>query len=301
MDDDEIQGGVSRVLQRLEFLKFLIIFGILLFFMFRPQEGYLQRLDFLIFLIENGLLLENIFLFEVFSLLVLFPIFILLYIFRNPLGRAINRRMHSLIANDLIEEFDKNDDSQLSKEEAKGLIDTILEDLEESARISFDSDTLFEKHDSDKDGKLNGDELTSLILEVFEDAKIKTIEEFPVSNWDSNTDAQEQTLEDFPVSVWDSNNDAQEIVDWYNFKSGESKSVSVLLKECNISSFNSKSDARVLLAYAKELLKASKPVDAVLSDKVSPSKDEIGKLDRLYSEGYLSKERYERLKQDLSR
>ena len=258
--------------------------------MFRPQEGYLQRLDFLIFLIAKGLLLENIFLFEVFSLLVLFPIFILLYIFRNPLGRAINRNMHSIIAKDLIEEFDKSGDSQLSREEAKGFFDTILEDLDESARNSFDSDSLFEKYDSDKDGNLNGNELTSLILEVFAYYQDKTIEEFPVSNWDSNTDAQEQTLEDFPVSVWDSNNDAQEIVDWYNHKSRERKSVDDLLKECNISSFNSKSDARVLLAHAKELLKASKPIDTVLSDKVLPSKDEIGKLDRLYSEGYLSKQ-----------
>ncbi|MDP6441741.1 MAG: hypothetical protein QGH48_01770 [Candidatus Poseidoniia archaeon] len=272
-----------------------------LLFALRPEEGYLQRLDFLIFLIAKGLLLENIFLFEVFSLLVLFPIFILLYIFRNPLGRAINRNMHSIIAKDLIEEFDKSGDSQLSREEAKGFFDTILEDLDESARNSFDSDSLFEKYDSDKDGKLNGNELTSLILEVFAYYQDKTIEEFPVSNWDSNTDAQEQTLEDFPVSVWDSNNDAQEIVDWYNHKSRERKSVDDLLKECNISSFNSKSDARVLLAHAKELLKASKPIDTVLSDKVLPSKDEIGKLDRLYSEGYLSKDRYERLKQDLSR
>ena len=124
------------------------------------------------------------------------------------------------MANDLIKEFDKNDDSQLSKEEAKGLIDTILEDLEESARISFDSDTLFEKHDSDKDGKLNGNELTSLILELF-------AQELAHSN-------QESPSADEPVAVG----------------SGE---------------------------------------------------DEMQKLDRLYNEGYLSKERYERLKQDLSR
>ena len=292
MSDEKVWSKIQTV----------IIIGVLFFSMFRPLIWHLKwRLDFLIFLIENGLLLENIFLFEVFSLLVLFPIFILLYIFRNPLGRAFNRNMHSIIAKDLIEEFDKSGDSQLSREEAKGFFDTILEDLDESARNSFDSDSLFEKYDSDKDGKLNGNELTSLILEVFAYYQDKTIEEFPVSNWDSNTDAQEQTLEDFPVSVWDSNNDAQEIVDWYNHKSRESKSVDDLLKECNISSFNSKSDARVLLAHAKELLKASKPIDTVLSDKVLPSKDEIGKLDRLYSEGYLSKDRYERLKQDLSR
>ena len=35
--------------------------------------------------------------------------------------------------------------------------------------------------------------------------------------------------------------------------------------------------------------------------KVDSGKDEIQKLDRLYNEGYLSKDRYERLKQDLSR
>jgi hypothetical protein len=34
--------------------------------------------------------------------------------------------------------------------------------------------------------------------------------------------------------------------------------------------------------------------------KSAPSEDEMQKLDRLYNEGYLSKERYERLKQDLN-
>ena len=116
MSDEKVKSKIQTV----------IIIGVLFFFMFRPQEGYLQRLDFLIFLIENDLLLENIFLFEVFSLLVLFPIFILLYIFRNPLGRVFNRNMHSIIAKDLIEEFDKSGDSQLSREEAKGFFDTIL-------------------------------------------------------------------------------------------------------------------------------------------------------------------------------
>jgi len=290
MGDEKIKSDIRPV----------IIAGIIFFFMLRPQEGYLQRLEFLIFLFENGLLLENIFVFEVFSLLVLFPIFILLYIFRNPLGRAINRYMHSLIAKDLIEEFDKNSDGQLSKDEAKRFFDTILEDMDESARKSFDSDSIFEKYDSDKDGKLNENELTSLTLEVFAFCQEKTIEEVQINNWDKNKDSQQQTLKDFPVSVWDSNNDAQEIVDWYNHKSGERRSVNSFLEECNISSFNSKGDARVLLAYAKELLKASKPIDTALSDKVLPSKDEVVKLDKLYSEGYLSKERYQRLKQDLS-
>ena len=278
----------------------VIIVGVICFIGLRPHGGYLLRLEFLIFLFENDLLLENIFIFEVFSLLVLLPIFILLYIFRNPIGRAINRHMHSLIAKDLIEEFDKNSDGQLSKNEAKKFFDTILEDLEESARNSFDSDSLFEKYDSDEDGKLNENELTSLILEVFAFCQEKTIEEDSINNWDRNKDPKQQTLKDFPVSVWDSNNDAQEIVDWYNHKSGEKRTVNSFLKECNISSFNSKVDARVLLEYVKELLKASKSIDTALSDKVLPSKDEVVKLDKLYSEGYLSKERYLRLKQDLN-
>ena len=290
MGDEKIKSDIRPV----------IIVGVIFFFMLRPQGGYLQRLDLLLFLIENGLLLENIFLFEVFTLLVLFPIFILLYIFRNPIGRAINRHMHSLIAKDLVEEFDKNSDGQLSKNEAKKFFDTILEDLDESARNSFDSDSLFEKYDSDEDGKLNENELTSLILEVFAFCQEKTIEEDSINNWDRNKDPKQKTLKDFPVSVWDSNNDAQEIVDWYNHKSGEKRTVNSFLKECNISSFNSKVDARVLLEYVKELLKASKSIDTALSDKVLPSKDEVVKLDKLYGEGYLSKERYQRLKQDLN-
>ena len=50
------------------------------------------------------------------------------------------------------------------------------------------------------------------------------------------------------------------------------------------------------LAYPnQELPSADEPV------KVDSGEDEIQKLDRLYNEGYLSKERYERLKQDLNR
>ena len=50
------------------------------------------------------------------------------------------------------------------------------------------------------------------------------------------------------------------------------------------------------LAYPnQESASADEPV------RVDSGEDEMQKLDRLYSEGYLSKERYERLKQDLSR
>ena len=199
----------------------VIIVGILFFFMLRPQEGYLQRLDFLIFLIENGLLLENIFIFEIFSLLVLFPIFILLYIFRNPIGRAINRRMHLLIAKDVIEEFDKDGDNTLSKEESQRFFTSIMDDEQDVFISKKDLDALFDKHDSNKDGKLDGDEVTSLILELFHDLRTKE-------------GTQTSLSEDYPVQE----------------EAGE---------------------------------------------------DETQKLDRLYSEGYLSKDRYERLKQDLSK
>ena len=199
----------------------VIIVGILFFFMLRPQEGYLQRLEFLIFLFENGLLLENIFVFEVFSLLVLFPIFILLYIFRNPLGRAINRRMHSLIAKDLIEEFDKDGDNTLSKVESQHFFDTLMEEEKEAFISKKDSDALFDKHDSNKDGKLDSGEITSLILELFHDLRTKETTQVPSSEEDQ---VQEEAGE-----------------------------------------------------------------------------DETQKLDRLYSEGYLSKDRYERLREDLSK
>ena len=189
--------------------------------MLRPQEGYIQGLDFLIFLIENGLLLENIFLFEVFTLLILFPIFILLYIFRNPIGRAINRRMHSLIAKEVIEEFDKDGDNTLSKEESQRFFNSIIDDEQDVFISKKDTDVLFDKHDSNKDGKLDSDEVTSLILELFHDLRTKE-------------GAQTSLSEDDPVQE----------------EAGE---------------------------------------------------DETQKLDRLYREGYLSKDRYERLKQDLSK
>ncbi len=211
MEDEKIKSDIRPV----------IIVGVIFFFMLRPQEGYLQRLDFLIFLFENGLLLENIFVFEVFSLLVLFPIFILLYIFRNPLGQAINRYMHYQIARDLIEEFDKDEDNTLSKEESQRFFDTIMGDEKEAFISKKDLDALFDKHDFNKDGKLDIDEITSLILELFHDLNTKKRD-------------QEYLSEEDPVHE-------------------------------------------------------------------DTSEDEMQKLDRLYGEGYLSKNRYDRLREDLSK
>jgi hypothetical protein len=58
------------------------------------------------------------------------------------------------------------------------------------------------------------------------------------------------TLRDFPVSNWDSENDAQEIVDWYNRKSGEDKTVSDFMELCEVTKFDSRNDAQKLLDTA---------------------------------------------------
>ena len=262
----------------------LFVIAVILFFIFRPEEGYIRRFEFIKFLIDNGLFFENIFIPEITELLPLI-IFVPLLIYRTYVARVINKFMHSLTTQEIMEEFDKDHDDKLSKEEAQGFFDIIMDDFDENTRNNFDSDALFDKYDSDKDGYLDGDELSALILELY--------------GYD-----REQSLEDFPVSVWDSKNDAQEIVDWYNSKSGENRSVDDLLEECSISSFDSKSDARLLLAFVKELLKEKLESRSSLESsniEESVSEDEMQKLDRLYNEGYLSKERYERLKQDLSR
>ena len=192
---------------------------IFLLFAFRPEEGYIQRIEFLLFLIEKGLLLENIFIYQITSLLPLI-IIIPLMIYRERVSAGMNNFLRSQIAKEVIEEFDEDGDEKLTKEESQGFFSSIMEDLEEEKR-DFDSDTLFDKHDSNKDGKLDGDEISSLILELFHDLRNETPN--------------------------------QEI-------SSENEQV-----------------------------------------KVDLSEDEMQKLDRLYNEGYLSEERYERLKQDLSR
>ena len=197
----------------------------LLFFV-RPEGGYLQRIEFILFLIQydngewDGLLLENIFNPAITSLLPLL-IIIPLMSYRERVSAGINNFMIAQITKEVIEEFDKDSDEILSKEESQGFFSSIMEYLDEEEKKDIDSDALFDKYDSNKDGKLDGDEISSLILEVFDGLR--------------NEEANQ-----------------------------ESSSVSETVKS-------------------------------------APSEDEIQKLDRLYNEGYLSEERYERLKQDLNR
>ena len=199
----------------------VFVLAVILFFIFRPEEGYIRRLEFIKFLIDNGLFFKNIFnpgIIELLPLIIIVP----LIFYRKRVGTAIKGFMDSQMSKAVIEEFDKDGDDKLSKEEFQGFFEDIedqgfFEDIEEEKK-DFDSDALFDKHDSNKDGKLDGDEISSLILELFH----------------------------------------------------------VVRNEVTPSS-------------------GDEPV------KVDSGKDEIQKLDRLYNEGYLSKERYERLKQDLSR
>jgi len=194
----------------------VFVLAVILFFIFRPEEGYIRRLEFIKFLIDNDIFFKNILTPGIIELLLPFIIIVPLIFYRKRVGTAIKGFMDSQMSKAVIEEFDKDGDDKLSKEEFQAW-SRFFEDIEEEKK-DFDSDALFDKHDSNKDGKLDGDEISSLILELFH----------------------------------------------------------VVRNEVTPSS-------------------GDEPV------KVDSGKDEIQKLDRLYNEGYLSKERYERLKQDLSR
>ena len=184
---------------------------------FRPEEGYIQRIELFIFSIESGNPPEISLIVELLPLLLIIP----LMFYRERVGASANNFVRSQIGKLAIQEFDKDGDETLSKEEFQGFFSAMMEDIEEEEKKDFDSDALFDKYDSDRDGKLDGDEISSLILELFDEFRTEE-----------------------PIQ--------------------ESSSMSGTVKS-------------------------------------APSEDEMQKLDRLYKEGYLSEERYERLKQDLNR
>ena len=225
MSEEEEKQKLSTRLESILNNTAIIPIFFLLFFV-RPEGGYLQRIEFILFLIQydngewDGLLLENIFIWEITSLLPLLIIIPLLF-YRERVSAGINNFVIAQITKAVIEEFDKDSDETLSKEEYQGLFSAMMEDPYRDVQKHIDSDALFDKYDSNKDGKLDGDEISSLILELFDPFRTEE-----------------------PIQ--------------------ESSSMSGTVKS-------------------------------------APSEDEIQKLDRLYKEGYLSKERYERLKQDLSR
>jgi len=194
----------------------VFVLAVILFFIFRPEEGYIRRLEFIKFLIDNDIFFKNILTSGIIELLLPFIIIVPLIFYRKRVGTAIKGFMDSQMSKAVIEEFDKDGDDKLSKEEFQAW-SRFFEDIEEEKK-DFDSDALFDKHDSNKDGKLDGDEISSLILELFHVVR---------------------------------------------------NEVTTLSRDESV--------------------------------KVDSGEYEIQKLDRLYNEGYLSEERYERLKQDLSR
>ena len=212
---NQAQNIVIRVFLQLRQSPVFVL-AVILFFIFRPEEGYIRRLEFIKFLIDNDIFFKNILTPGIVELLLPFIIIVPLIFYRKRVGTAIKGFMDSQMSKAVIEEFDKDGDDKLSKEEFQAW-SRFFEDIEEEKK-DFDSDALFDKHDSNKDGKLDGDEISSLILELFH----------------------------------------------------------VVRNEVTPSSRDE-------------------------SVKVDSGEDEIQKLDRLYNEGYLSEERYERLKQDISR
>ena len=129
-----------------------------LLFALRPEEGYIQRIEFLLFLIVKGVFLENIFIYQITSLLPLLIIIPLIF-YRKRVNTYMNNLIISQTAKEVIEEFDEDDDEKLTKEESQGFFSTIMQDLEEEEKK--DLDALFDKYDSNKDGKLDGDETVS--------------------------------------------------------------------------------------------------------------------------------------------
>ena len=144
----------------------VFVLVVILFFIFRPEEGYIRRLEFIKFLIDNDHFFKNILTPGIIELLLPFIIIVPLIFYRKRVGTAIKGFMDSQMSKAVIEEFDKDGDDKLSKEEFQGFFEKASEDIEEEKK-DFDSDALFDKHDSNKDGKLDGDEISSLILELF--------------------------------------------------------------------------------------------------------------------------------------
>jgi hypothetical protein len=111
---------------------------------------------------------ENITSYEIQTLLPLF-IIIPLILFRKRVNAGMINFVGSQMAKQAIQEFDKDGDETLSREEYSGFFSMMMEDFDEGEKKDIDSDALFDKYDSNKDGKLDGDEISSLILELFDE------------------------------------------------------------------------------------------------------------------------------------
>ena len=75
-----------------------------LLFALRPEEGYIQRIEFLLFLIVKGVFLENIFIYQIISLLPLLIIIPLIF-YRERVNTYMKNHIISQTAKEVIEEF----------------------------------------------------------------------------------------------------------------------------------------------------------------------------------------------------
>lgn len=67
--------------------------------------------------------------------------------------------------------------------------------------------------------------------------------------------ATASSLDIFDVKKWDSKSDGQQIVDWYNEKMDEKKTVEDFMGMCGISEFDSKNDAKGIMRHAEKIMK----------------------------------------------
>ena len=129
--------------------------------MLRPEEGYMQMIEYIIHSPENITSYE---ISTLLSLLIIIP----LIIYRKRVYTNIKNFVRSHVVKQAIQDFDKDDDEMLSREEYQDFISVMMEDFEEGEEKDINLDDFFDKYDSNKEGKLDGDEISSILLEVFD-------------------------------------------------------------------------------------------------------------------------------------
>ena len=111
-----------------------IVVVLFIIFWLRPEEGYMQRIEFVLFLIRHGLLLENIT-----SIIILLPLFIIipLILFRKRVNAGMINFVRSQMTKQVIQEFDKDGDETLSKEEYSDFFSMIWKTSMRERRKTF--------------------------------------------------------------------------------------------------------------------------------------------------------------------
>ena len=92
----------------------VFVLVVILFFIFRPEEGYIRRLEFIKFLIDNNHFFKNILTPGIIELLLPFIIIVPLIFYRKRVGTAIKGFMDSQMS-----KADKDGDGKLTLDELK--------------------------------------------------------------------------------------------------------------------------------------------------------------------------------------